>query len=248
MMLQLSESHLGDTAQFIKMYRIPRIIVIPTSVSWNFHEKWTRLFRNLPDVDYFFYDFPFERMDASELLFSNNSIAVGIDRKQARLKALLHMLSKGYKHLLLPESLFEDFLTKDFIDANAKDVRFDFYKMALQDSIFDMGKAMVGQLLSLMKKTRKPKAAYINDDFMSAAVMRCFREMGLSVPENLAILSWDGLEESDYFITPLTTCVMPHEKMINTALDWIEGKPFSLNQMVLDVEIRAGKSLPGISR
>jgi DNA-binding LacI/PurR family transcriptional regulator len=144
----------------------------------------------------------------------------------------------------LPEAFFDEFLTADFINKHAAGVHLEFYKMPVSDSLFDMGQNIGEQLLGFIKKAHGPSAVYINDDLISATVMRCFKEKGFSVPEDLAILSWDGLPESDYFITPLTTCVIPHAKMIQAARDWIEDKPFKSKQIIFDIEIREGKTLP----
>lgn len=244
MMMPFTESHLAETAQFIKMYNIPRVIAITTSSYSAFHEKWRFLFKNLTDIDYFFYDFPFDRINNPEtLLFSPKSIAVGINREDARLKALKYILTKGYKNIILPERFFDDYRTKDFMNG----IHLDFYKMPLENSLYKMGWEIGEQLLKLVKKSKGPSAVYINDDLISATVMRCFKEKGLSVPEDLAILSWDGLPESDYFIAPLSTCVIPHEKMIQAAMDWIEDKPFETKQIIFDIEIREGKTLPGMN-
>ena len=110
-----------------------------------------------------------------------------------------------------------------------------------------MGEFAARQLPAIKKKTKGQLAVYVNDDLMSAAIMKYLIENGFSIPEDFAILSWDGLPESDYFRLPLSTMVIPHGKMLETASDWIDGKNFSNPQIVLDIEIREGKTFPDVS-
>lgn len=246
MMLPLSEAQLPETAQFIKMYNIPRVIAITTPITWNFHSAWEKIFRNMTDVDCFFYDFPFDKMKADALLFSPKSVAVGIDRFKEKQKTLNHIFSQGYKNIILQESFFDELLTPDFLGRYPADIKLDFYKLSMSDSLFEMGLDIGKKLFELVKNKNRPSAVYINDDLISAAVMKYFKEKGLSVPEDLAILSWDGLPESDYFLAPLTTCVIPHDKMLKAAMDWLEDKPFKTKQIIFNVEIREGRTLPSL--
>lgn len=244
MMFPLTENRLAETVQIIKMYRIPRVMAITTPISWDFQAEWGRLFKNLPDIDCFFYDFPFERMNADKLLFSHKSVAVGIDRKKAKTKALRYLFSQGYRHLILPKGHFDE----KFLKTRLSEFRVDFYRVQTMPSLFNMGRALAEQLVKLVKKVGHPAAVYINDDLMSASVMKCLREKGISVPEDIAILSWDGLPESDYFIEPLSTCVIPHDKMLRAAIDWLEDKPMVSSQIIFDIEIRKGKTFPTLCR
>ena len=71
-------------------------------------------------------------------------------------------------------------------------------------------------------------------------------ENGFSIPDDFAILSWDGLPESNYFIQSLSTMVIPHEKMLQNGLKWIDGKSFTKRKIILDIEIREGETFPTI--
>ncbi|MDD5729161.1 MAG: LacI family DNA-binding transcriptional regulator, partial [Victivallales bacterium] len=217
MILPLTEEQLTETVHFIRMYRIRKVIAVITLFQWGFHDKWRRLFKNLTAVDCLFYDFPFERMNADELLISRRSAAVGINRREATLAVLKYMLSRGYKNIVIPSWITDTFLTPDFIAACGAGVKFLNYRdYSSPEMLFESGRFIADQLPEIRKTATGPLAVYIHDDLTSAAAMEQLVRQGFSVPDDFAILSWDGLPESNYFVKSLSTCVIPHEKMLNT--------------------------------
>lgn len=240
MVLPLTEDSLPETAQFINMYRVPKVITVSTPLHTGLKEKWTRFFKSSSGIDFFYYEFPFEQMDPGTFLNSANSVAIGINRKKARQKALEYIISKGYKNIVSPIDIFTA------IKGSYPKINFIEYELCHPEQLFKLGEFIAQQLPAIRKKTKGPLAVYVNDDLASASVMKHLSENGFNVPGDFAILSWDGLPESDYFRLPLSTMVIPHGKMLQTATDWINGKRFPQNQIVLDIEIREGKTLPKI--
>ncbi|MDD5598843.1 MAG: LacI family DNA-binding transcriptional regulator [Victivallaceae bacterium] len=248
MILPLTEDQLAETAHFIRMYRIRNIIAVIMPVNWDFTTKWHRLFGNFAEVNCLFYDFPFERMAINELLISPGSAAAGIDRNKAIFSALEYMLSQGYRNIVLPLWLYNKFLTPDFVATCGAGVKFLNYRnSSAPDLLFENGNFIAEQLPEIRKKINGPLAVYIHDDLTSAAAMTRLIRDGFSIPDDFAILSWDGLPESNYFIKPLSTCVIPHEKMLDIAIKWIDGFPFRSRKIILDVEIRRGETLPKVN-
>jgi DNA-binding LacI/PurR family transcriptional regulator len=243
MMLPLTEEGLPETVQFIKMYRIPKVMVICSAYCWQFKEKWIRFLKNITGIDFFYYEFPFEHADPSVFHFSKDCLSVGFNRTEARLKALKYILDRGYRFIAVPNIFNEIRRDKRLkIDSGVEFLNYEINS----GNLFDMGLFVAKQLPALKKKTKGPLAVYVNDDLMSAAIMKYLREKGFSIPGDFALLSWDGLPESNYFTVPLSTCVMPHEEMLKTGLKWIDGEIFPKNQLLFDIKIREGQTLPSV--
>ena len=49
------------------------------------------------------------------------------------------------------------------------------------------------------------EAVFVANDQMALSVLRFAQEQGLSVPNDLAVVGFDGIPESEYFYPPLTT-------------------------------------------
>ncbi|MFA6716861.1 MAG: LacI family DNA-binding transcriptional regulator [Victivallales bacterium] len=245
MILPLTEDQLTETAHFIRMYRIRNIIAVTTPVNWDFTTKWHRLFGNFAGVNCLFYDFPFERMKVDELLTSPRSAAVGINRQKAIVSAFNYIIYRGYRNIVLPQWKS---LVSDFVDNCGAGVKFLNYRNCSNPNLlFENGKFIAEQLPEIRKTVNGPLAVYIHDDLTSAASMTQLIHDGFSIPEDFAILSWDGLPESNYFIKPLATSVIPHEKMLDIAIKWIDGFPLPSQKVIFDVEIREGETLPKVN-
>ncbi|MGN8646592.1 LacI family DNA-binding transcriptional regulator [Gracilibacillus sp. HCP3S3_G5_1] len=88
----------------------------------------------------------------------------------------------------------------------------------------------------LMKKAieteNKPEAFFIASDQMAIGALRALQEANLSVPDDIAIVSFDDIEMAPFTSTPLTTIKVYTEEMGRTAvkllLDKIKGREIPL--------------------
>jgi LacI family transcriptional regulator len=60
-------------------------------------------------------------------------------------------------------------------------------------------------LLQLLGQARSLDAVFASNDQMALGILKAAQEVGLSVPEDLAIVGFDDIPESAYFSPPLTT-------------------------------------------
>lgn len=68
-----------------------------------------------------------------------------------------------------------------------------------------------------------PRAVFVSSDMQAIGVMRALWELGLRVPEDVAIVSFDGAAEADYTNPQLTTVRQPIETMAVAAVDRVLG-------------------------
>ncbi|MBB1198583.1 LacI family transcriptional regulator [Curtobacterium flaccumfaciens] len=68
-----------------------------------------------------------------------------------------------------------------------------------------------------------PRAVFVSSDMQAIGLMRALWELGLRVPEDVAIVSFDGAAEADYTNPQLTTVRQPIETMAVAAVDRVLG-------------------------
>ena len=80
--------------------------------------------------------------------------------------------------------------------------------------------------LELSRGPDRPSAVFIASDQLAIAALAAFHAAGLRIPEDLAVISFDGTTESQYSWPPLTTMVRPVQAMADEAIHrLLEGSP-----------------------
>ncbi|MBN2146315.1 MAG: LacI family DNA-binding transcriptional regulator [Anaerolineales bacterium] len=86
-----------------------------------------------------------------------------------------------------------------------------------------------------------PDAIFIAADLMAAGAIRAIREAGLSVPRDIAIVSYDDLPPATLSSPPLTTIRQPIRRLgirlVETLLDIIENGPKPTRRVLFDTEL-----------
>ena len=65
----------------------------------------------------------------------------------------------------------------------------------------------------LLSEGRKPEAVFVTSDYMAIGAMDKIKQMGMSVPEDIAIIGFDNLRISGYVEPKLTTVAKPMYRM-----------------------------------
>ncbi len=73
----------------------------------------------------------------------------------------------------------------------------------------------------LLGLARRPTAVVAVSDLIAIGVLRAAHELGARVPEDLAIVSFDGSKETQFSWPPLTTVRQPLEEMAAAAIDLV---------------------------
>jgi len=99
------------------------------------------------------------------------------------------------------------------------------------------------ELLSLADR---PGAVFVASDVVAIGAMQAIKEVGLRIPEDIAMAGFDDIPLADYFDPPLTTVHIPSyglgwaagENLINL----IKGKTLDQQEVLLDSELIVRKS------
>lgn len=99
--------------------------------------------------------------------------------------------------------------------------------------------------------TERPTAVFAASDMMAIGFLRTVRAAGVRVPDDVAVVGFDGIEFADYCEPPLTTIRQPREAMGREAAELlvrlIRGKPVpeAERSRRLEVTLRvAGSTVP----
>lgn len=70
----------------------------------------------------------------------------------------------------------------------------------------------------LADEAERPTAVFVASDQLAFAAVSALQERGLRIPEDVAVVSFDGSAESTYVWPPLTTVAQPIERMAKAAI------------------------------
>ena len=102
------------------------------------------------------------------------------------------------------------------------------------------------EIKSILTK-QKPDAIFASDDLTAILVMKIAQELGISVPEQLKVIGYDGTYFIENFYPHLTTIKQPLEEIARLTVDLllqkIEGKEVATNGYFLPVSLLPGKSI-----
>jgi LacI family repressor for deo operon, udp, cdd, tsx, nupC, and nupG len=94
----------------------------------------------------------------------------------------------------------------------------------------------------------RPTAVFAASDMMAIGFMHALRAAGLSVPRDVSLVGYDGIEAADYSVPPLTTVRQPREAMGRAAAELLlrliggETIPPEARVLTLDGVLRPGAS------
>src|SRR5699024_12622578 len=84
-------------------------------------------------------------------------------------------------------------------------------------TLFRSGEAGVHQLLA--RSGQRPTAMFCANDFAALGALRALREVGLAVPEDMAVVGYDDVMFAGMLATPLTSVREPMHALGWTAAD-----------------------------
>ncbi len=177
---------------------------------------------------------------------------VVVDNAKGGFLAVKHLTDLGHKRI--------GFI--GFIESSTGFDRFEGYRNALgkawipydENLVIDIPHSVVletmgreeeagrhGEIDRLLNLKNRPTAVFCGNDYIAIGVIKRVLELGLRVPEDLAVVGFDNLPISSLTAVPLTSVAQPKFEIGKAAgeilIDQIEGKQAELKEIVLDVEL-----------
>jgi len=75
-----------------------------------------------------------------------------------------------------------------------------------------------------IRRTGKPDAIFCHSDDVAMGIYRGLCELNLRVPDDVALVGCDGIQDTEYLERPLTTLVQPVTKMCGIAWKYLENR------------------------
>lgn len=73
----------------------------------------------------------------------------------------------------------------------------------------------------LLAGSDPPHALFVTSDEQALGVLRAAAELGLHIPDDLAIFAFDGIDASAYTVPALSTMRQPFEELGRSAVEWL---------------------------
>jgi LacI family transcriptional regulator len=73
----------------------------------------------------------------------------------------------------------------------------------------------------LMRLPSPPSAIFCANDLMAIGCYEALREMGLRIPDDIAVMGYDDREIAQHLHPPLSTVLLPHFEMASIAAEWL---------------------------
>ncbi len=216
--------------ELLTSQQVDAIIAAATSQNWD-----ELMITNLKNIPIVFLDRMFDEFGDDAYVGANNYAGVYMGTE--------HLIRNGYEHIGILAgfqrlSSMRERLQgyKDALTSYGMPIRDEW--IVYSELSVDAGCEAASQILSL---ANRPAALVINNNFLSLGALRCFRRLGLSVPQDIAIVGFDDHPWAAVSSPPLTVIRQPVGLLGKTAaemaLAMIKGKPLEPKRVVLDCEL-----------
>lgn len=160
-----------------------------------------------------------------------NYDVISIDEQHGVELAVGHLSKCGYNRIgFISENLSSSIRLPAYISALKK------FGIALDERIIKVGSERLDEggylrMKELLEEDCPPNAVFASYDDLANGAMKAIAERGLRIPEDISIVGFDNIRESEYFRVPLTTVAPPVIDMgeigVKTLLEKIEKKDYS---------------------
>ncbi len=181
--------------------------------------------------------------------------SVSVDLEAGGYMATRHLIDLGHRRIA--------HVTEQLRDQHSHPDRLHGYRRALQEAelpfepelVVTTGNSMAGgaeAIERLLNQDRPhPTAAFIYNDLMAIGALHALRKRGLSVPDDFAVVGFDGLAMGQFTAPPLTTIDHPRQELgrlaIESLIEVIENKPQKTQQRLLPVTLVVRESCGGLN-
>lgn len=168
---------------------------------------------------------------------------VDVDNSEAAFAAVDHLLSLG--HTRIASIAGEDKLVSGTLRRSgyeraihSRGIDLDPQLVAVGD-FTESGGYKAAQIL--LERGIQFTAVFAANDLMAIGAIRCFKDQGISIPDDISVIGFDGTRLSKYVDPPLTTVQLPIAKLGEVAaellIDGIRGKSENGREVVLPFQV-----------
>ncbi|MCX8052953.1 MAG: LacI family transcriptional regulator [Armatimonadetes bacterium] len=168
---------------------------------------------------------------------------VSVNLLKPSTEAMRHLISLGRKRIAyVAPTESEDF--KDprcvaYYDAmtqaglNAEFVSFDRVPPAVYRSVARQ------TICGYVQDSGVPDALFCYDDETAIGACRGLHDLGLRIPEDVAVVGCNGIEETQYHNPPISTIIVPLEEMCRRAWRFLQNRMINPDLPIQEAEVKA---------
>ena len=166
---------------------------------------------------------------------------VDVENRSGAFKATMHLIQLGRKRIATITGTLDTSVGLD---------RLEGYRKALEDSRIDIDESLITEgdftELGSYYATKRllvhnPDAIFVASDTMATGTIQALREENISIPKDIALVSFDDLPPSRSATPPLTTVRQPIRRfgttLMETLLDILENGPEPPRKIIFDTEL-----------
>jgi LacI family repressor for deo operon, udp, cdd, tsx, nupC, and nupG len=169
--------------------------------------------------------------------------SVNTDNKQGSFQCVSHLIGLGHKKIAILNGPLEYIVNLDRYDGYRRalvtnDIQYDPSLEINGGYTFEDAKEAVKKAL-----TEHPEitAIYAKDDMKAVATIKGINEMGLRVPEDIAVVGYNNYDIAEISSPKLTTLDVPIYELGKASgrmlINLIEGNPIESNPEILDANL-----------
>ncbi|MEA3311895.1 MAG: LacI family DNA-binding transcriptional regulator [candidate division WOR-3 bacterium] len=148
------------------------------------------------------------------------------DDVQGGFQTTEHLIELGHKRIAMINGPLHISSAKERFQGYQKAL--DHYGIELDESILSAGAITTEDgykvAKSLLGRQPQPTAVFAYSDFVAFGVMKAIREVGLEIPEDIAVMGYDDVEFSSCLEVPLTTVRIPKRELGRKAMKLLSKK------------------------
>jgi LacI family transcriptional regulator len=152
---------------------------------------------------------------------------VQVDFKEQAADAIRHLASVGCKRIA--------YLVPDWFDwyEESGDARMEGYKLAMSElgrkpeyirTYDEKRESVAPSLTAYLDRNDCPDGMFCYNDDMAIGTYPIFRERGIRIPDDIALVGCDGLRDTSYLHPALTTIVQPLQQVCATAWSFLKQR------------------------
>jgi len=161
-----------------------------------------------------------------------NADRVTIDLTQGSFDALRNLAQPGVKRMLYVQNLSDDLDSLRSKDDADKDPRLKAFEQVTKEIGVDAeflfvpaGRSSARKaIIEFVRSVGCPDAIFAHNDDLAIGVYRGLCDLGIKVPGDVLLAGCDGIEDSEYLETPLSTIVQPVESVLKLAWEMLEQR------------------------
>lgn len=182
-------------------------------------------------------------VNACEVLDGVACPTVQLDNRAAARVMTEHLLGLGHRRIAMIKGPARSPLTRDRL-AGYRDALLD-AGLSIDDQLLcagnfslDAGYAATSQL---MAHANPPTAIFCENDEMAIGAIKCLKDQGIAVPEQVSVAGFDNISFAEFCDPPLTTIAQPAEDFgrtaVNLLIDVLEQRLRTAPKVILPFEL-----------